>query len=568
MVFIRRTVLLLLALAGSSQAADQWLRISSPHFELYTDDGARAGRDLIQYFEQIRGFFQKVSPVHLQDDFPVRLIAFKDKEQFLPYSPRAQVGAYYLAHPRGDFIVMQDLSPDGYRNAVHEYTHLIVRHSGLRIPVWLNEGWADVYSSMHPVRGGVAVGDLLPGRMKMLEAGPWLDFETLTSVTQQSSIYNEGDRTGLFYGESWALAHMLFLGPDYKQNFPKFVTALHHGSTAAEACQIAYGKTGAEVFKDLRTYLERKKLYGVVFETTLAKGETAPSESVVSAFDTRLMLADLQVALGRFDLAAREYESLDKLQPGQPEVPQSVGYMSLIRRDVSGALQNFKKSYNAGSSDPRMCLTLAQLETAGRQPPAQVIPILERAVRAKPDYAEALLQLGFLRAADRQFEAGIQALMSVPNVTPDRAPAVFMTLAYSYLQTGDLERARQNLDTARKWVRTPEDTQKLTQLSDFLEARAKMPLPPRPGEKLQPAEGMVEAIDCGSGVVRLRLQSGERSLEFALPDPKAVEFNHTRGGPALELHCGPQQPFRVRIEYAPVSVMDQGLTGVIRRLDY
>jgi tetratricopeptide (TPR) repeat protein len=566
-VFMYRALLLLFSLPGICHAADAWLRMNSPHFELYTDESEKAGRGLIQYFEQVRGFFLKVSPVRLPEDFPVRLIAFRNQEEFGPYSPRALIAAYYIGHPTGDYIVMRDLSAESYKTAVHEYTHLIVRHSGLRIPIWLNEGWADVYSSLHSVKDGVAVGDLLPERMKLLEGAVWLDFETLTSVTAQSPIYNEGDRTGLFYGESWALVHMLFLAPDYKQNFPKFVTALHRGSTAAEACQVAYGKSAAEVFRDLRSYFDRKKLYGTVFQATLDKAETSPAVSPVAAFDARVVLADLQVALGRFDLAAREYEALDKLQPGRPETAQSLGYMALIKRELPQAAEYFRKAYAAGGNDPRMCVALAQLEVVNKQPPARIVPILERALQAKPDYQEALMQLGFLRVAARQFDGGISALMSVRNVTPDRAPAVFITLAYAYLETGDLERARQNAGTAKKWARTPEDTERLAQLTSFIDARAKMPSPPRAGERLQTAEGMVQAIECGRAGNRLRLQTGERSLDFLLPDPKAVEFTFA-GGKSLQIHCGPQQPFRVTIEYAPVSVMEQGVTGVIRRLDY
>jgi tetratricopeptide (TPR) repeat protein len=561
-------ILLLLALAGSCSAADQWLRIATPHFELYTDDSDKSGRDLVQYFEQVRGFFLKVSPVRLPDDVAVRLIVFKNKEEFQPYSPRATAGAYYTGNLRAEYIVMQDMTPESYRNAVHEYTHFIVRHSGLRIPVWLNEGWADVYSSMHPVKGGVAVGDLLPERMKLLEGVPWLDFETLTSVTVQSPIYNEGDRTGVFYGESWALAHMLFLAPDYKPNFAKFVTALHRGSTAAEACQIAFGKSSSEVFQDLRTYFARKKLYGAVFQATLGKAEAAPEQSVVPPLEARLALADLQVAIGHFDVAAQEYQALDKIQPDRPDVAQSLGYMALIKKDIPLTLQYFNKAYAAGNNDPRMCLALAQLEIATKQPPSRAIPILERALQVKPDFQEARLQLGLLRAADRQFESGIAELMSVQNITPERAPAVFLTLAYAYLETGDLERAGQNVETAKKWAHLPQETERLALLTEMIEARAKLPAPPRPGEKLQSVEGLVQAVNCGRDDNRLRLLAGERTLDFLLPDPKAIEFTYA-GGKTLKIHCGPQQPsFKVKIEYAPVSVMEQGLAGVIRRLDY
>jgi tetratricopeptide (TPR) repeat protein len=371
----------------------------------------------------------------------------------------------------------------------------------------------------------------------------------------------------MFYGESWALTHMLFLSPEYKQNFPQFVTALHRGSTAAEACQVAFGKSAADVFRDLRTYFARKKLYGAVFQTTLGKAEAEPAIAPLTGFDARLALADLQAALGRYDVAAREYDALGKLGPERPEVMQSQGYLALLQKDVPLALASLRKAYEAGGQDPRLCVALAQMET-GKQPPARIIPLLERALKVKPDYMEALLQLGGLRVADRQFEAGINTLMSIQNIAPERAPGVFYALAYAYLETGDLERARQNIETAKKWVRAPEESQRLQMLTNLLEARAKLPMPPRPGEKRLAAEGLVQGVECGAGGNRMRLQAGERSLVFVVPDPKAIEFT-SRSGPTLQIHCGPQQkPFHVRIEYAPSSVMEQGSAGVIRRLDY
>ena len=39
---------------------------------------------------------------------------------------------------------------------------------GLKIPLWLNEGWADVYSTLRPMGKETAVGDLLEDRMRIL----------------------------------------------------------------------------------------------------------------------------------------------------------------------------------------------------------------------------------------------------------------------------------------------------------------------------------------------------------------------------------------------------------------
>ena len=43
-------------------AADQWVKLTTPHFELYTTAGEKKGREAILYFEQVRNFFLQASP--------------------------------------------------------------------------------------------------------------------------------------------------------------------------------------------------------------------------------------------------------------------------------------------------------------------------------------------------------------------------------------------------------------------------------------------------------------------------------------------------------------------------
>ena len=76
--------------------------------------------------------------------------------------------AYFLAGPEREYIVLGDRAMKDPHAAIHEYLHVIVRHSGLKLPLWLNEGWAEVFSSLRPMGKEMAVGDLLPDRVKTL----------------------------------------------------------------------------------------------------------------------------------------------------------------------------------------------------------------------------------------------------------------------------------------------------------------------------------------------------------------------------------------------------------------
>jgi hypothetical protein len=142
----------------SVAAAEQWIKLQTPHFELYTTAGEKKGREAILYFEQVRSFFLEASPSKRVPEFPVRIVAFRSERQYKPYRISEAALAYYSRSRSRDYIVMQDISSENYSVAIHEYTHLIVEHTGLKLPVWLNEGWAELYSSLKPQGNKAMVG--------------------------------------------------------------------------------------------------------------------------------------------------------------------------------------------------------------------------------------------------------------------------------------------------------------------------------------------------------------------------------------------------------------------------
>jgi tetratricopeptide (TPR) repeat protein len=566
---MRRAAILLLAFAAAVHAqTPNWIRFTTPNFDVYTTADENTGRSAAVFFEQVRSFFLKASPVRPTMMFPVRVIAFSGRAEFAPYSPQPQALAFYTSNPRYDYIVLSSISPGSYAVAVHEYMHLIIRHSGLKLPIWLHEGWADVYSTMRSEKNGVAVGDLLADRMAVLEKQQWLDINTLTSVTADSPIYNEGDHTSVFYSESWALAHMLFLSPEYRDNFPKFVTALHRGKSFAEAAQASFGKSPAAVFADLKNYFRRKKLYGVLFDMKLSKAEGDPDLHEVTPFQSQLLLADVSAALGRNDLATRVYQELGKQRPEDPALQESIAYQAISKNDFERARAALEKAYAAGSKDAKMCLLLAFLENAIKQPPEKVIPILRRSLESRPDYTDAAIELGIALSGAREYTESINIMNGISDVEPSRASRFFGVLAYSYLQTGDLPQARGSLVTAKKWA-FEQEMPSFDGLSSLIEARAAMPIPPVRGETQTRVRTTVQEVDCGPNGASIIAGRPPVTVRLLLPDPKAIEFVRLGQQPETSsFACGSTKPFQATIDYAPVANMPAGVAGMVRRMEF
>src|SRR5205823_5074566 len=200
----------------------------------------------------------------------------------------------------------------------HEYTHLYFGHHNLHLPLWLNEGLADVYSTLQQGGAQLIIGLPPPGRLESMRTVPPLDLHRLIAVDQESPYYRDSAKMEEFYSESWALAHMLFLGPEYRNNFQKFLWAVNEGQETEQSFQRVYGKTLTDVAVDLRNYVSRNKLPITSSEVQLNRTEV-PDFSELTPQEIDLVLADL-LSTGR-DTTTEAHARLRTLATESPSDP-------------------------------------------------------------------------------------------------------------------------------------------------------------------------------------------------------------------------------------------------------
>jgi len=590
-------------------AADEWVKLKTPHFELFTTAGEKKGREAILYFEQVRSFFLQASPSKHAPEFPVRIVAFRSEKQYKPYRASESALAYYAPSRNRDYIVMQDISSEHYPVAIHEYTHLVIGHSGLRLPIWLNEGWAELYSTLRPKGTQAIVGEIIPGRLRELFASRWLPLDVLVAVDHDSPLYNERNRAGLFYAESWALAHMLFLSPEYKPNFSKFVLAISSGKSMADACQTALGKSLPDVESDFHSYLQSKRLYAAVFDVRLEKSAEEPDVSEASAFESAIVLADLLAASNKKDQAKRAYEELARRNPNQPEVEESLGYLAWQNGDDADARRHFGRALASGTKNPQMCFHYAMLERQSGAPAVVVIPALQKAVELKPDYVDARIQLGMNLLDHKDYHEALHQLSAVKTVNEEQAQWFFSAMAYANLQTGHSVDARKNAEEAKKWAKTPEQSEQAYSVLRYLDemdasrnapatppaavkvspqassgtAPAEDPKPKLERQTVQPAEpsaspalqgpafsrveGTARRLECEGKTARFAVQVGKTTMVFQILDPTKISLKHA-GEASHDFTCGSQKPYHVVVEYEPHPNAKAGIAGIVRSLEF
>jgi tetratricopeptide (TPR) repeat protein len=580
---------IVLVCAPALFAADQWIKLTTPHFQLYTTAGEKKAREAILYFEQVRSFFLEVSPTKRDWDTPARIVAFKSEKQYAPYRANDAAAAFYTRDENRDYIVMEDIADEHYPVAIHEYTHLVIEHQKLNLPVWLNEGWADVYSTLRPKGKQALVGDLIPGRVVKLMQSKLIPIWDLTKVDRTSPLYNERDKAGLFYAESWALVHMLYLSPEYRPKFVPFIRAIASGKTFEDVCKEVYGNSMQDVQNDLSKYFRSTQFYGVLFNVKLTKSEEEAQVSEVSEFESGLVLADLFTLVHKLDEAERAYMKLAAMNPDSPEVEESLGYLSIDKNDRSAACQHFRNAMKNGSKSPVISYRLGLLDEAAGDRSAAAASF-QRALDLKPDYIDARLALSEELLQQREFSKSLTILGGAKKVSDDLATWYFSQAAFDYLQLGEDDQARTNAELAKKWSKKPGDTQQAERILELLDRKKEMlehpekfsaqrprlerstkALAERPTltvikEDLEHIEGKARKLVCAGKSAALSIDAGGKLKTFVIPDPELIQIRHG-SSVTFDFSCGPQDGYSVAIDYRKPQ-KDEDADGIVQVLAF
>src|ERR1700761_6221549 len=122
----------------------------------------------LRIFEESRTFFLQAGFGQSTPDDLIKILDLGAETEYKPYLVKPGAYAMYQRGRRGSYIVMRSLNPGHYEVAVHEYTHYVMDHAGLKLPVWLNEGLAELYSTLTPRGEQCLIGLPQPGRLATL----------------------------------------------------------------------------------------------------------------------------------------------------------------------------------------------------------------------------------------------------------------------------------------------------------------------------------------------------------------------------------------------------------------
>lgn len=462
------------------RAQEPWTRVATKNFEMYTTDDAAHATAALEAFERVRSFFLQSDQATSVPPGQVKIVAFRSEAEYAQYRLNPGAFAYFLHNYKGDYIVMRDINPEHFPAVIHEYTHLVIQHSGWKLPLWMNEGVAEVYSSLQVQGNQMVLGKLPVGRMNDLRRGEMLSLPALMAVDHSSPYYQQRDKMRLFYAEAWALSHMLMLSPEYKSKLLEFVAAISAGKTGAECFEQIYGKTLEQVQGDLVASLNVAAQQTELLNVKAAGGDVQPVFSPLSNFDRDLTLADLLSASTRTAGVARTILlELSAEQPKNADVEESLGYLAWQRGDEREAQVHFRRAFQNGSDDPVMLCEYASLVEASEQGDIQegdaARAALLKALAIRPDYTDARLQFALMEFRAGRYQAASTNFSQIKTVKPEQAYCFYSALAFTQFKLGRTEEARAAATSAQHFANSPQRQERCLSLLTQLDSSRRRP---------------------------------------------------------------------------------------------
>ena len=445
--------------ADIAAARDTWIEARSPSFTILANTGERKAREVALSFERFRQALQQLRPdATTQHPVPLRVILFDDDRSFDPYklyadSGRGALVGQFQHAAYADHILLNAHPRDGDALPVvyHEYVHAFLRSNFTGVPLWLEEGLAELYSTFAVEGGELLVGRAQPDHVRTLRERSFLPLAELFAADQRSPFYREGERVGIFYAQSWLLVHYVMIGGGERvAQMGAFLASIRGGAPAEEAFRTAFGRSMGDLEKELRGYVNTRTFRYLRVPVGSLGPEPAVTVRSVPAGEALYELGTALAMRGPETAQPARAHLEAAAAAGVADAWASLGYVEqrLGRRAEAAAL--YERARAAGAGKALSLVLQAQASLGPDATPASSLAaraLLARALETEPGYAEAQALLGRSYVVGEEPPAeGIAALAAALPRLPGRADVAY-DLAILRMRAGDFAGAEELIRT-------------------------------------------------------------------------------------------------------------------------
>ncbi|MGB5725291.1 MAG: DUF1570 domain-containing protein [Parasphingorhabdus sp.] len=251
-----------------AQAA--WHEASSDHFLIYSDqkesDIRAFAERLERYHDAMRFLFNrptdKPSPSNRVTIYAVNSARYVRE---LAGEGSKYLQGFYVPRAGGSLAVIPEVKAGRYELSesesvlLHEYAHhFLLSVSARAYPLWFSEGYAEFFGTAKFGSDG-SVGLGLSSKNRAYELALAKDVPIEMLLDTQAYQANKSKRYDSFYGQSWALYHMLHFFQERKGQLEAYLLAMAKGQTEMAAAAEAFGDI-SQLDKDLSSYLRKRKI--------------------------------------------------------------------------------------------------------------------------------------------------------------------------------------------------------------------------------------------------------------------------------------------------------------------
>jgi tetratricopeptide (TPR) repeat protein len=392
-----------------------WRRLQVPG--MLVIGNARDG-DLKRTAEEILRFrlaIHQLSPkLRIDSPIPMVVVVFRDDQALTRFKPRIKgkpidhVAAYFSSLPDINYIVLapSDNRDFTYRVIFHEYTHFLVNNSTPRLPMWLNEGIAEFFSTFNGSEhdGRTFIGRVIPDHAMLLQQSRLVPLKEFLDPSALAKMLRDERSTQRFYAQSWALTHYLVLGEKaaYQPKLRAFMEALQSGEAEEQAFARTVSGDLVALDRGFRNYV-----YSAALPAARLPNVTLNIDEKIEPLaeaDAQQIQADLLVRHGAFEEAEKHLTKALALDANHVGARLSRARQLAGQDRFDDALNLLRaQDLDVAKDFPVTFLKAEVLREAERF--QESIPIYQVAVSKRPDSAPAyfglsLSQLALKRAAD------------------------------------------------------------------------------------------------------------------------------------------------------------------------
>ena len=365
-------LVLALVSADTSAADGQWTIVRGQTMTVVGDQPAATLRDIAGRLERFRiGLSGLIPNAERPLPVPTVVYVFGTRKAMQPFLPLARNGK---PAPLGGFFHRDAdvndiaLSLEGFDESLpvvfHEYTHLLVRNAVRSVPVWLNEGLAEYYSTFMLAATGASAdaGRPIVPHVRLLRER-YMPISELIAVDAGSQLYDEAARRSIFYAESWALIHYLMIeAPDGPASINRYVAGTARGTRPADAFFDAFGASPQKFDEQLKRYVAQPTFRWRTFNLAeQAHVDISDRGRALSLGEADAWLGDLQRRVRRTREAANRIEAALRVDDKAAITHLALGLLRIdegriseawpaLERAVAIAPEDFMTQYAYGAS--------------------------------------------------------------------------------------------------------------------------------------------------------------------------------------------------------------------------